>query len=217
MAKLSGPLMSLGARGSIAKTIVTSKWRGIAYARQHVIPANPKTTAQMFVRNMFAALREMWKVAPTVLQAPWDAFASGRQFLGMNKWVGENVRVLKGEADLNNLIMSPGARGGLAPDSFSAATGAASGEITFDFAVPASPPGWTLTAAVAVAIADQAPDAIFQGVIGFEEVTMAPWDGIISGLVPATDYQVGGWLVWTKPDGKLAYSVSIVDQATSDA
>lgn len=41
MAKVTGPLMSMSASGKIADAIVFSVWKGVAYVRQYVIPANP--------------------------------------------------------------------------------------------------------------------------------------------------------------------------------
>jgi hypothetical protein len=50
MAKVTGPALSLGASGSIAKTLVFSKVFGIPYARLSVIPMNPRTEAQAVAR-----------------------------------------------------------------------------------------------------------------------------------------------------------------------
>lgn len=217
MAKLSGPLLSFGARGSLGKTMVISKWRGVPYARSYVVPANPQTAAQTSVRATFALLREMWKLAPSQLQDAWNAFASGRPFTGMNKEVGENVRVLNGEADMSNYIASPGAGGGLVPLTMNATTGGAAGEIDVAITAPAAPSGWTLTKAVAIAFLDQDPAGIFEGRIEVAEDTVAPYDLVIDGLPTAQVCIVCAWLVWTKPDGKLAYSVSLTDSATSGA
>jgi hypothetical protein len=214
MAKVKGALLSFGGRGSVGKTVVYSSWKGIKYAREHVIPANPQTEAQMVVRRTFALLREAFKRAPTLVTAPWNAFASGRPFTGMNKFVGENVRVLNGEADLANLIHSPGARGGLPPESFSAAATANPGEIEGTFTVPTAPAGWTLQGAVMVAVKDQAPDGIFTGEILAAEDLTAPYAPLITGADSGDDYRVGGYLRWSKPDGTLAYSASLPDDVT---
>src|SRR3546814_12612164 len=85
MAKTTAPLLSFGADGQIAKTMVYSKWKGIPYVRRHVVPANPQTVAQQLTRTTFSQLREMWKIAPAIAQLPWDTFAIGRPFLGLNK------------------------------------------------------------------------------------------------------------------------------------
>lgn len=217
MAKLTGPLLSFGAKGAIGKTLVASKWRGVAYARQYTVPSNPQTTAQMQVRTTFALLREMWKLAPAQLQEAWNAFAQGRPFTGMNKEVGENVRVLNGQPDMQQYIASPGAGGGLAPLSFNAVTGSVAGTIDCTFTVPAAPAGWTLTKAVAIGFKDQDPSGIFIAPIAVGEDLAAPYAVTLTGL-PAGELCVcSGWLVWTKADGKLAYSVSLNDSAVADA
>lgn len=217
MAKLTGPLLSFGATGQIGKTLVAAKWRGVPYARQYVKPANPQTVAQQQVRQTFALLREMWKLAPAQMQAAWDAFARGRPFTGMNKLVGENVRVLNGEADMSNFIASPGAAGGLAPLTFTATTGTVAGTVDTTFSVPAAPAGWTLVKAVAIGFVDQAPDGIFQAPIAVGEDATAPYAVTLSGLPAGENCICCGWLVWQKADGSLAYSVSLTDPAVADS
>jgi hypothetical protein len=217
MSKTTAPLLSFDGRGQIAKTMVYSRWRGIPYVRRHVIPANPNTTAQQFVRKKFALLREMWKIAPTEVQAAWNAFATGRPFTGFNKFVGENVRVLTNPANMDAFIGSPGAAGGLPPTAVTATTGTNAGEIDVAWTAPAPPSGWTLTEAVAMAFLDQAPDGIFQGTISAITDASTPYEGTFTGLVAGEAYQVAGWLVWEKADGKAAYSVGITDQASAHA
>lgn len=51
MAKLTAPLFSLEARGSIAKSLVYFPWKGINAARQYVTPANPNTAPQQTQRG----------------------------------------------------------------------------------------------------------------------------------------------------------------------
>lgn len=217
MAKLTGPLLSFGGSGQIGKTMVVSKWRGIPYARQHVIPANPKTAAQQAVRTLFAFLREVWKMAPSQNIAAWDAFAQGRPFTGMNKEVGENVRVLNGEANLTNYIFSPGAKGGPAALAMTAVTGGAAGEIDWTADAPPTPNGWTLTKMVVSAIHQQNPTGIFDSQIVAAEDAVAPYAGTLTGLMHGENYVVGVWPVWTKPDGTLAYGVSISTVAAAHA
>lgn len=55
MAKLSAPLFSFGASGQIAKALVYFSWKGLNVVRQHVIPANPKSTAQGIQRGYVIA------------------------------------------------------------------------------------------------------------------------------------------------------------------
>lgn len=217
MAKLTGPLLSFGARGQLGKTMVMSKWRGVPYARQHVVPTNPRTTAQQTVRKTFALLREMWKVAPSQVIDTWNSFAQGRPFLGVNKWVGENVRVLNGETLMTNTILSPGSKGGPGPTNFVAVAGGATGEIDVTFTIPVAPNGWTLAKIVAAAFNDQDPSDFFTGPFVAEEAAAPATTLTLEGLGAGESCIVGGWLVWTKPDSTLAYSVSSVVTASAAA
>lgn len=213
MAKVTGPFMSFGGRGQIGKAMVAQKWRGVQYVREYVVPANPRTTAQQAVRSLFAYLREMWKLAPSEVLLGWNAFAQGRPFTGMNKFVGENVRVLNGEADMDNFIGNPGSGGGLPPVSITAVAGAGAGEIDVTIDEPDIPTGWALTRAVATAFPDADPTGIFTGpyVQGTDAAT--PFEITLTGLPTGVTCQVQAWLVWTKPNGKTAYSVALSDQS----
>ncbi|MBA7587394.1 hypothetical protein ES708_29423 [subsurface metagenome] len=62
MAKVKGPLFSLGASGQLAKTLVYADWKGIDYVRQYVIPANPKTAEQQEQRGFFTAAIDAWHI-----------------------------------------------------------------------------------------------------------------------------------------------------------
>ncbi|MCK4302742.1 MAG: hypothetical protein KAY24_00715 [Candidatus Eisenbacteria sp.] len=61
MAKLKAPLLSLGASGQLAKTLVASNWKGIKYMREYVVPANPNTVAQQAQRGVFSAAVHAWQ------------------------------------------------------------------------------------------------------------------------------------------------------------
>ncbi len=51
MAKLKAPLMSLGASGKLADTLVFFSWKGLNVVREYVIPSNPKTALQTTQRG----------------------------------------------------------------------------------------------------------------------------------------------------------------------
>jgi hypothetical protein len=214
MAKLTGALLSFGSTGQIGKTMVVASWRGVPYARQYVVPANPQTTGQTTTRNTFRTLEEMWKLAPTLLKAPWDLQAKGQKYVGRNAWVGENMKAIRGETDLLLLVGSPGAKGGLPPSSISLTAG--SGEIQVDFTNPDGPEGWTLDSAIAAAVPDQDPAASFTGTWTAGEDDTTQNQVILTGL--STDlHVVVAWLKWTKADGSTAYSPSLLDSATPTA
>jgi len=95
MAKLKAPLFSLGASGSIAKTLVYFPWKGINAVREHVVPTNPKTTAQQAQRaHMTAALTEFHGAG--YLEADMTAWArlagaEGKIMTGFNRMVKEFI------------------------------------------------------------------------------------------------------------------------------
>jgi len=51
MAKLKGPLFSLGASQQLGKTLVYFGWKGLDVVREYVIPSNPRTTGQTTQRG----------------------------------------------------------------------------------------------------------------------------------------------------------------------
>ena len=215
MAKLTGPLFSLSASGTIADTLTFGSWRGIDYARARVIPANPNTTGQQTTRNTFATLREMWKLNGPFGRDPFDLFAQGRKFLGLNAYVGENLRVVRGDADFQDFIGSPGAKGGLPMVSAAGVSGAASGEIDVTCVEPTLPAGWAITRAAAVAFPDQDPELIFGGPLVEGEDLVTPFSITLGGLTPAALAVWSIWLEYTKPNTDRAFSVGITGTATA--
>lgn len=215
MARTTAPLLGFDATGQIAKTMVYGTWRGVKYARRYVVPGNPQTTAQQLTRTTFATLREMWKLMGTIGRAPWTAFATGRPFLNLNAFIGENMRVVRGDALFTDFVGSPGARGGLPPVSMVASTGTGSGEVDCTFVNPTPPTGWVLDFSQAIGFPDQDPAVDFVGPLVLGEVAPAPLVVTLTGLGSAVACQTAGWLQWTKPNGQKAYSISIGDTATS--
>jgi len=56
VAKLKAPLLSLGASGQLAKTMVFFGWKGINAVREYVVPSNPKTPAQTTQRGYMTTM-----------------------------------------------------------------------------------------------------------------------------------------------------------------
>lgn len=202
MAKVTAPLLSFGASGTIAKTQTFGKWRGVPYARQHVVPANPKSAGQTQTRNSFTWLMGLWKLMPPEWQAPWVAFAQGKPLTGRNALGSQNIATLRTAATLADLVASPGAKGGSAPSAAVATPGA--GNLSVAVTEPALPTGWTITECVGVCIKDQNPQTAsdFNSTAVTDNAT--PFVIDFTGLAAGTYY----WAVWfkyLKPDGTTAY------------
>lgn len=213
MAKTTAPLLSFGALGTIGKTAVFSKWKGRPYVRQYVIPGNPQTAGQTLTRNTFAFANSVWKIGGSLMRAPWDRFAVGQVLTGRNAFMGRAVSVMRTEVDLLLMVFSPGAKGGLAPVSQSIVAGSL--QLTSTVIAPAAPTGWTLTAAIGVAIRDQDPQSgVLFTTVEVEDLTAGPYDLVFTGLTASVLYVVSVWLKWAKPDGSIAYGASINDSET---
>lgn len=208
MAKVTGGLLSLGASGTIGKTLTASKWKGQPYMRQRVIPANPQTVEQTLTRDLFGTASNIWKNAPSLFTAPWDRAAQGQVKTGRNIMIGEYTRVLRLAADLSTMVFSPGAKGGVAPTSVVAVGGAL--QIVVTIVPPPPPTGWTVTSCIAAAIKDGVPDALTSfAMAAGEDLVAAPYEVTLTGLEAATMYAVGGWVKYAKPDLSVAYGPSL--------
>lgn len=216
MAKTSAPLLSFDASGSVAKTVVYGSWRGVPYARRHVIPGNPNTIAQQETRNIFRMLSQMWKTLPAGAVAPWDAFAVGRPFLGVNQFTGQNLRAFRKpttQSDMALFIGSPGARGGPAPQGIDLTPAATS--IAASLSLPSPPAGWSITATNGIAFPDQDPTDDFIGPVVYDTDPGTGGALDFTGLESTTDYVVAMWIEYERPDGQVAYSISLTDTATT--
>lgn len=212
MAKLTAPILSFGARGQLAETLVFANWKGRPYARSYSIPSNPNSAEQQLTRNTFSWLQSVFKVMPPAVVAPWAAYAVGKPMTDRNAFTKFNNGPLREETDLASLVLSPGALGGLPPASMVATPG--DDQITVTVTPPTgTPTGWSIVEAVAACIVDQDPqtETLYDVTAGTDATD--PYSIVLSGLSEVL-YEVQCWLVWQRPDGKLAYSPSIRDTAT---
>ena len=72
MAKLKGPLFSLGASQQIGKALVYFPWKGLNVVREYVVPSNPKSTLQTTQRGYLANAVEAIHAAQADATNPLD-------------------------------------------------------------------------------------------------------------------------------------------------
>lgn len=214
MSRLTGPLLSFGARGQIAKTQVYSSWKGIQYARRYVIPAQPPSSDRDKTQNAFRWLQGVYQVSPQAFRAPWETAASGRPLTGRNLWTKRNLPLLREETDNDLMIFSPGAKGGL-PATFVITS--PSTDIVATPVVPDPlPAGWTIVGAVALAIKAQDPQSDTDYEMFVSDAATGPaWVATITAP-GAGDYQVGAFFVYQRSTSvtDLAYGPSAAQQNT---
>lgn len=212
MARVGGPLMSLSASGTIADTLTYSGWKGIPYVRTRVIPANPRSTEQTKTRTAFTYLQDLYKFLPGIGREPWIAATVGIPMTPQNLLLSKNVGNLRDELDLNLLIMSPGARGGIPPSSIISTP--STDTITVAVTAPTGPAGWTITAAQGLVVMDQDPHIALAGSPVAAEDTTSTYSLVFTPLITGELYQIGVWLKWLTPTGQAAYSIALRDTDT---
>lgn len=211
MARVDSPLFGMAADGQVGKSLVFARWKGTRYARRYSVPANPKTEAQQNVRGVFSFLVSLFKIAPATFKAPWEAKAKGEPLTPVNAFIKANAAYLQGQTGIDNLAVSTGVLGGLAPASGSISGG--SGTVSIGLTAPGLPQGWAVQKAVFVVIPDQSPASVFTGAIQVEEDTSSPYSATFSGL-SAGDYHASGYFVFTRDDGRVAYGPPVADVVT---
>lgn len=91
MAKVSGPLFSMSASGSVGKAITFGKWKGRPWCRVHFIPQNPRSAKQVNVRTAMALVVESWQGQPGNVAPLWNEYADQFNMSGFNKFVGHAI------------------------------------------------------------------------------------------------------------------------------
>jgi len=92
MVKVIGPLGGFDASGSLAGSIVFSKWKGRNYVRRLVTPSNPRSGSQVGLRSVFGFLAQQWANLTTIEQATWDARAAQTNISPFNAYTSFNQR-----------------------------------------------------------------------------------------------------------------------------
>lgn len=101
MARVTGPLMSMEASGTIGKSLTFANWVGRQYVRRWTRPSNPQTADQMDQRNAFSVIGVGVSQANKCLQVNSSTTKTDEQAIrdktpsGM-RWNGYIQKVLTG-------------------------------------------------------------------------------------------------------------------------
>ena len=107
MAKLRSGILGK-ASGAIAN-VVTSSWKGINYARERVIPANPKSVSQSRVRGTLSSIVLIGRAVKTVfINTYWETLVKGTANSGWAKYVGTNQKAIQALEDYQNIKLATG-------------------------------------------------------------------------------------------------------------
>lgn len=191
MARLTAPLLSLGASGKIGDAIVFADWKGINYARRWVVPANPQSIAQQEVRGIFSTLSEMWKRMPSGARRPWEYAVRGLPLTDRNRHVQANVAALQGDANLDDLVMSVSTGSSVPPASMTPSDAGAQ-VLNVILVAPTLPVNYTLEWMEAAAVLDGDPSPVLTRTTFWDQDDTAPYSIDLAVGVAGT-YQVAGW------------------------
>lgn len=94
MVKVTGPFLSLDARGTLASTLTASVWKGINYIRQRVVPHNPRSDQQTAVRGTMTDGVSRWRFSEvTQIQKNfWNTYAKGLGESGFNRYIRRYIQ-----------------------------------------------------------------------------------------------------------------------------
>lgn len=104
MARVTYTPVVSNASGKAGDTVF-SRWKGRAYIRKLITPANPNTAAQQVVRDSLGRLPSLWRSILGWVRTIQDAYAVNYRMSGYNWFVGAN-RVLE-ESYLSGKITPP--------------------------------------------------------------------------------------------------------------
>ena len=195
MARVTGPLFSLGASGQIGKALVYSVWKGLPYSRRYVIPENPRTVKQVEVRDIFATLCSIWIRMPLLARTPFDLAVRGMSITNRNSHIGRNAKVLKGQTTLDKYVMSVAGGNALPPENVVVTPAAKKATITAD--APTLPDGYTLKSIVAALIEDGKPTESWDHVTFADKDETTPYSITIT-VDKAAKFQYGVWCIMNR-------------------
>ncbi len=89
MVRVTGPFLSLDARGTIASTLTASAWKGINYIRSRVIPHNPNSVSQQAIRTVMTDGVSRWRFngVSGLKKDFWNSYAKGLGESGFNRFI----------------------------------------------------------------------------------------------------------------------------------
>ncbi len=90
-AKVFAPFLSIGASGTVAKTLTASTWMGREYMKQRFIPNNPKSDRQVARRATMIDGVSKWRFRSDLISAAnktlWASYGAKVQMSGFNRFM----------------------------------------------------------------------------------------------------------------------------------
>ena len=181
--------------------------RGDTFARRRTSPSNPNSTAQQSVRGAFTYVAELWKGSDGALRTSWERYARGKKYTGYNAFLGENAPKKRQGASLE-LIKEMGEEPLM---DFTAAPGAAAGQVTASFTMPPESSGKHLT----VFAQDGGADAAYRPLRRYDLGAGAASPVAINGLEAGKPYHLYAVLSDAAYAGATSVSASVAAEVVA--
>ncbi len=211
MAKVNMPLLGVSASGTIGKAVTFGRWRGVNYARQRVIPANPRTNAQQSQRTLVRFVTNAWQRLPVLSQDAFIAAARNTHMTGYNLFSKRNLISLQGATNASGVVVSPGMGGSIPLTSINASGG--TGTIDVSCEAGYVPSGYTLQRVVFVSWRDVNPQTGLIERFWVGEDTASPYSYQFSGLSAGT-YHVSAFTVSLDTKSNVLYGAPLTATVT---
>lgn len=203
MARIFLSPLIVDVRGKQSDTVF-SKWKGINYIRSRVVPSNPKSAAQVAIREALARLVSLWQDAMSSVQVNNNYYMTGKNASGFNNFIGGNTV----DEEAGNELQICEDNGYTEITVWTAATGSGSGEIDVTFAPTPVPTGDKL-----VYLLRKADTSVWDVKDEWAAAVASPQT--ISGLDAGDTYQVYGFLKKISPGDGSEIGESQSDSAAA--
>lgn len=125
MARVSGPLFSMSASGTIGKAVTYGAWKGREWCRVWFKPQNPRTVKQVNLRTAMRLIVAYWPTQTEGYHEGFDAYAAPFGMSGVNKVVSRAIKAYMLDPGIEVLPTSVVFNGLLPPDDIWTWTGPA--------------------------------------------------------------------------------------------
>lgn len=117
-ARVTGPLFSIGASGTVGKALTFGSWKGIQWVREWFKPSNPQSVKQVIVRHAFDLTVIEWAtdIVTTPQKDAYDVGAEGEQFSGFNLWQKRSMDAFIDQFDTSTPMLSVSVSGNYPSD-----------------------------------------------------------------------------------------------------
>ena len=209
---LTAPLLCFSVLGKKGKTTTFDRVNSQNIVKQYSVPTGELTDAQKRARGLFSLCAAVWMQTHAFLRTVWAVRYAETRSGDMQQFIGQNLRALAGQTNLEGFVSSPGAFAPYSPFDLVLTPGAGSITVSYNMPPISLPMKWS-TGQMLV-LKDQDPIDPFVGGHQFFQDRRFPFARTFTGLKPGQPYVVSVMGMARKIGVERFYSISIAGKAT---